>query len=262
MLIAPYILAFLLVFSRTLGVVGTAPLIGSPQVPALWKIGLSFYLALTVYTTIPAHTLTGQLGRISPGGFIEGVVVQSLAGAAIGLLSTFVFAAVQFAGEIIDVNAGLAIANALSPGLVGPTGLISNFQYVLFALWFLSVNGHYAILLALLDSFRVMPLAAAFPTGPVADTFWRALISLFVIGVQLAAPVLLALLLTNVSLAIASRAVPQLNVFVVGLNITMLVGIGLLFFVMPELVTSFSSLLNALETQLGQLLQGLGGKGP
>lgn len=252
---------FLLIFARIMGAVGTAPLFGNAQVPAIWKIGFSFFLTIVVASAVrlPGAAVTA-LAHAPLAHLIIPLVVQSLVGAAIGLCGGMVFAAVQFSGELLDVQIGFSMAQLLSPGMMGPSGLISNFQYILFALWFLSVNGHFALVLAFLDSFQAVPLSATLNAQPLAIIFLHQVVLLFIVGVQLAAPVMLALFLTNVSLAIASRAVPQMNVFVVGMPVSLLVGLTVLMVVMPAAGDLFGGLLTQMEQAITQVFYGLGGR--
>ncbi len=259
MTITPALLVFLLVFVRCLGVMSTAPLFGSAQVPAMFKIGLAFYLALIVYSASSLSQLAGRHVAFTLGWFITSLVMESLTGIAIGLIAGFIFAAVQFAGGMLDLQIGYSIASVVNPGFGAPTGLISSFWYTLFALFFLDIGGQYSILLAVLQSYHYVHLGAAVFGASVADVFLRALVTVFVLGVQLAAPITMAVFLTNVALAIASRAVPQMNVFVVGLPVTLLVGIVLLGFLMPELVAVMRDLVNTMNQQLGSVLAAMGG---
>jgi flagellar biosynthetic protein FliR len=257
--ITPELLAFLLIFVRSVSVIGTAPIFGGSQIPAVFKVGLSFFLALLVANTPQGAADLHALPTLSFGEFALDAVLQVVVGFAIGTMATTLFNIAQFAGELLDQQIGFSIATVLSPGIVGPVSLLGNFFYLLFALWFLSVNGHYAILLALLDSFRIVPLTGVHLGAPVAGLFLKAISTLIVVAVQLAAPILLALFLTNVSLAIASRAVPQMNVFVVGLPATLLVGLVLLVVLAPDIVAMFSNLLTTFEDGLASLLRALGG---
>ncbi|MCY0875296.1 MAG: flagellar biosynthetic protein FliR [Firmicutes bacterium] len=259
MVIPSYILVFLLVLLRTLGVAGTAPWLGNTQVPTIWKIGIGLLLALIVTTTIPAHQLLPTASTLQFPAFIVLAVQETLVGVALGFIMNVVFAAVEVAGGLLDLQIGLSIASIVSPGLVGPVTLLSNFEYMLFTLWFLAVNGHYVIILAILQSFRVLPIGAAHFSGPLENLFIQATANLFVLAIQMAAPVMLSLFITNVSLAAAARAVPQMNVFAVGLPLSLFVGFLVLSSVMPDLGTAFQGLLTLLETQIDDALRAMGG---
>ncbi len=260
MTITPVLLAFLLIFVRVLAVIGSAPVIGNAQIPAFFKIGLAFFIALLIDNTMTQTAIHTSMQGVTIGSFVALLVIEALTGLAIGLIASTAFAITQFAGELLDQQVGFSIATIISPGMTSPGGLLSNFYYLVFALWFLSVNGHYAILLALLQSFHIIPLGSAtLYNGALSNTFLQALISFMIMGLQFAAPVLLALFLTNVSLAVASRAVPQMNVFVVGLPISLLIGLLFVAMFVPDAVNAMQGILNSMENALSQVLQGLGG---
>lgn len=259
MMIPSYLLVFLLVFLRTLGVAGTAPWIGNSQVPAVWKLGIGFFLALMVDTNVPLQQLFPAHAALTMSTFLVIAVQETMVGIALGLMMNLAFAAVEFAGSLLDIQIGLSIASIVSPGLIGPVTILSNLQYLLFTMWFLAVNGHYAIILAILQSFRVLPLGVAQFSGPLAEVMLRGTADLFVLGLQMAAPVLLALFITNLSLAVASRAVQQLNVFAIGLPVSLLVGFIVLSSVMPDFAYAFQGLLSSLETGVNDTLQAMGG---
>ena len=259
MIVTPVILAFLLIFVRVVSAVGSAPIIGNAQIPTVFKIGLSFFLALIVDNTMAQSVILKQMHGVTLSSFLLLVFIESLTGLAIGLIASTAFAITQFAGEVLDQQVGFSIATIISPGMTNPAGLLSNFYYLVFALWFLSVNGHYAVLLALLQSFKVVPLGAAYLYhGSLSGYFLQSLISFTVIGLQFAAPVLLALFLTNVSLAVASRVVPQMNVFVVGLPVSLLIGLLFLALLLPEAASAMQGIVSSMENALSQVLHGLG----
>lgn len=114
------------------------------------------------------------------------------------------------------------------------------------------------MILALLQSYRYVPIGVAHFGGSVADVFLHATITLFSIGVEIAAPVMLAIFLTNIALAVASRAVPQMNVFFVGLPITLFIGLALVGVLMPALVDLMRELVDIMDQQINSLLLALG----
>ncbi|KUO95055.1 hypothetical protein ATW55_11295 [Ferroacidibacillus organovorans] len=184
-------------------------------------------------------------------------------GFAIGVVANALFLGIQFAGELLDVQTGFSMSSLVSPGTIGPTSLITNLYTVLFTLWFFSVDGHDVLFLALFQSFHVIPLGQAhFGAQGVSSTMLDALASLTLLGVEVAAPILLALFLTNVSLAVASRAVPQMNVFFVGLPITLFVGIALILLLIPDLTVAFSQVMLAMNEETNRMIQMLGGSHP
>nr|NNM91188.1 flagellar biosynthetic protein FliR [Bacilli bacterium] len=255
MTITPALLLLLLIFLRVLGMIGTAPVISNAQIPVWFKIGFALFLALIIDSTLTKQQSFQWSHGLDFPHFIILALIETLTGIAIGLIANTTFAITQFAGELLDQQVGFSIVSLISPGMVSPTGLLSNFYYIVFAVWFLSINGHYVVVLAIMQSFQVIPIGHAILfSGSLGKLFLDALIELMTMGLQLAAPVLIALFLTNVSLAVASKAVTQINVFSVGLPLTLLIGLLFIGMLLPDIVGSLQSIVLAMENDLNHLL--------
>ncbi len=259
MVINPYIMIFLLVFVRILSLFSLTPLIGAPQVPNLYKIGLAIFLAQTVVTTLTTHQLTLKLQHLSLLHLFYYVVQEALAGFSIGLIVITVFAAVEFAGELLDVQIGFSVATLVSPGMTSPAGILANFNNIIFSLLFITGHGLSTIVLAILESFRYLPLGVPVFSGQLANVLLQMLVNLSVIGIQLAAPVLLAAFMTNVALAVTSRLVPQINVFVVGFPLVLFLGLMMLGIMMPGMIYVMNNILDSMNNQIATILQAMGG---
>lgn len=249
----------LLVFVRALGLISTAPMFGGPQVPAIAKIGLGLFLAVVIVSAFPGAVLYPGRGAISLGLLVMLVIRESLVGIALGVTSGLVFAAVQYGGGVMDLMTGFAFSNIFSPTSQGTSTLLANYEYTLFVMLFIGLGGPANIILAVLESYRVVPIGAAVFGGPLADVLLRGVGDLTVIGMQIAGPVLFALFLSNVAMAVASRAVPQVNVFAVGLPLNLLIGLGVLLVVTPATVITMKGLLFEMDRQLGDALRAMGG---
>lgn len=249
---------FLLIFTRVVSFVGIMPGFPQAQIPGMVKVLFSFFLSMVLYNSLPHPALSGTLSSMIVPLFLEAGT-----GFAIGVVANALFLGIQFAGELLDVQTGFSMSSLVSPGTIGPTSLITNLYTVLFTLWFFSVDGHDVLFLALFQSFHVIPLGQAhFGAQGVSSTMLDALASLTLLGVEVAAPILLALFLTNVSLAVASRAVPQMNVFFVGLPITLFVGLALILLLIPDLTVAFSQVMLAMNEETNRMIQMLGGSHP
>ncbi|PWI58201.1 flagellar biosynthetic protein FliR [Sulfoacidibacillus thermotolerans] len=252
------ILIFLLIFVRATGVVFASPIFGNLQIPTLVKIGLSFYLSVIIVESLPKTTLLAHGVLVNATTFVLLLLQEALVGIALGLIANFIFYAIQFAGALLDLQIGFSMVNLVNPGFSTPSTPLANLLYILFALFFLGVHGDYSVILAILQSYRYVPIGSAHFGGPVADVFLHATITLFLIAVEIAAPVMLAIFLTNIAFAVASRAVPQMNVFFVGLPITLFLGLGLVGVLMPAFVALMRELIYTMDQQLNQLLLALG----
>ncbi len=259
MAITSFVMIFMLVFVRVLSLFAITPIFGAVQVPNLYKIGLSIFLAQVVVTTLSSNALAGKVQNLDLLHLFYYIVQEAMVGFVIGLIVLAVFGTVQFAGQLLDTQVGFSIANLLSPGLVAPAGILSNFHYIVFALIFISGNGLSTIVLAILESFRYLPLGVASFHGNLANELLQSLVNLTAIGIQIAAPVLLTAFMTNLALALASKLVPQINVFVVGFPLILFLGLGILAILIPGMVYVMNTLLSNLNDQIAGILQALGG---
>jgi flagellar biosynthesis protein FliR len=236
-----WIAAFMWPLARILALIATAPVMGSPSLPARVKIGLAVAITLVVAPTL------GPLPQVEPfsGTGLLILVQQILVGVAMGLAMKVVFAAVDTAGEIAGLQMGLGFATFYDPQAQASTPVLAQFVGLLATLVFLALNGHLLIISTLAESFRALPIseavAAALGWRTLAD--WGA--TIFASGLAMSLPILAALLITNVALGILTRAAPQLNMFAVGFPVTLSVGLVVLALVLPYLTPGLERLVHS-----------------
>lgn len=224
-----WLVAFVWPLVRILGLLMAAPVFGHRSVPARVKVGLGVFIALIVSPTLP------PLPDVALGSW-QGLFIlvqQFLIGLAIGFTMRVVFAAVELAGEIIGLQMGLGFASFFDPQSAAQTLVLSRFFNLLAMLVFLAVNAHLLVLGLVAESFTTLPVSAA----PLAAEGFRSVASfgstIFVVGLQIALPLIAVLLMTNLALGILTRSAPQLNIFAIGFPITLGVGLIVLDFSMP-----------------------------
>lgn len=183
---------------------------------------------LTLMLTLMIHPLVDWpiIDPVSAAGLSE-IVNQILIGVLMGLFLQIVTAAVVVGGQAIANAMGLSMATMVDPGL-GNVPLVSQFLIIIATLIFLSVGGHMLIIGILLRSFETFPVGAAFvQTANFATLIeWSSMI--FLGGVLLALPVMVALLLVNAGVGVITRAAPSLNIFAVGFPVFFLTGYAVL----------------------------------
>jgi flagellar biosynthetic protein FliR len=224
-------------FLRVLALLAAAPVLGHRAVPARAKIGLALLVAALLAPALPPSPPLDH-----PAAFAL-VLEQLLIGFALAFAMHVAFAAVALAGDLIGLQMGLSFATFVDPAHSGQSPMIGTFLGLLATLVFFAVDGHLALIAALAESFRHAPVGAALPA---ADT-WGALVgwggALFRIGLQLALPVLAAMLAGNLALGVLARAAPQLNLFAVGFPAALILGMALLALVLPLLDTPLAEAL-------------------
>ena len=215
--------------SRILALVATAPILGNPSVPIRTKLGLAIMITLLVAPTL------GELPQVNPGSEIGMLIIvqQVIIGTAIGFAMRIVFVAIEMAGEIIGLQMGLGFATIIDPQNAGQIPLIGRFLGLIASLAFLAIDGHLIMLALISQSFDTLPISTTGVTEPIFGALADWGKTIFLSGLQLSLPVLAALLITNLTLGILSRAAPQLNIFAVGFPLTLAVGWFVLALALP-----------------------------
>jgi flagellar biosynthetic protein FliR len=235
-----WIAGFLWPLTRILGMVATAPVFGNTGVPQLIKLTLGVLLAAIVAPTIP------NVPALDPTGW-QGLLIlvqELLIGVSMGFTMRLVFAAVEFAGEVASSTMGLGFATFFDPTSSARTSAISQFLALVATMVFLALNAHLALIEALVESFFTLPISGT-PlslAAPLEMVRWGSRI--FSAGLQVSLPIVAALLITNIALAILTRAAPQLNLFGIGFPITLGAGFLVISLTLPYLGTPLQNLFN------------------
>ncbi len=213
-----------------------APFFGSNAIAIRIKIVLALVLSLSLTPTFPLSVIPEDLvlEDLLPLAFSE-----SLIGLVLGLTTSFLFAGLQLAGQIVGFQLGFSLAKMIDPqsqveGTV--PALIHNFIGTMF---FLLMNGHHFFFYAVSDSFDYLPVGAAHLSGPVVREVIRLSAQILVSGLQMAGPVLAVTILTDVVLGVIGRSTPQINVLIVGMPLKTLVGLSFMsfgFYFLPQLL--------------------------
>lgn len=235
------IFRYLLILSRCLAFYAASPFF------TFFRLPLQVVVVAGIATTLSLGTTQGwgvDVPVDSLPQMVLLVVREVLLGGLLALVSAVVFAGIRFGGQLIGVQMGFSMANVIDPAGSGEVPLIGRFQELLAVTVFLAANGHHLLLQGLSYSFDAVP-----PGGFPALASLPALLvplgaSVFFVAIQVGAPVIGALFLTDTALGFVARAVPQMNVFLVGLPVKILVGMFFLVVTAPlfgALLTNYSS---------------------
>lgn len=217
-----------------------APIFGGSTVPTQTKILFSLMLSLILLPMVP---VISQAGPIDIGPLAWLGVNELLVGLVMGVAMVFIFAAVQYAGQIVDFQMGFAIVNLIDPTQDVQIPVMGFFHFLIAILIFLAMDAHHWVIRALVDSFDIVPIMTAGFSGLVIGGVSKAFGELFVIAMRIAAPAIAVLMLYNVSLGIIAKTVPQINLLIVGFPIRIalgmiVVGLSMTFFY-PYLSSAF-----------------------
>ena len=211
--------------ARLSGLLFLTPPFDSQAVPARLRVAIAFAFVLPVWPLLAAAAPAGIPDTVT----LLGRTARELAiGLSIGFVGRLIMAAGSFAAEVASVQIGLGLATTLDPSLGSQVTVLTRlYEWTLLGL-FLALDVHHLVLAAALESFRVVPIGDTALAVGGAGTLVSLGGRIFSIGLSLVAPTLGILFVLNLVLALASRAVPQLHLIVVGWPITVLVGLLLL----------------------------------
>jgi len=246
--------AFLLVFARTLAFFITVPLFSYRTIPTMFKIGFSFFLSLVILPNMEATEFA--LDHIYFLLLLKEVAV----GLAIGLIAYVISSIVQIAGGFIDFQMGFAIANVVDPQTGAQSPIIGQFFYMIALLFLLSVNGHYLLIDGIYNSYQFIAIDGLVTVdGDFSEFIITTFNKMFLIAFQMALPLVGCLFLVDVALGIIARAVPQVNVFVVGLPLKILVSFIVLSVFIPLYMMLTKFIFETMFVTMRDLMAVLGG---
>ncbi|PZD93338.1 flagellar biosynthetic protein FliR [Paenibacillus sambharensis] len=245
---------FLLIFCRITSFFVVAPVFSTRGVPTMFKVGLGFFLSVIVYLSYGSS----QAAVPADATYLLLVGREILVGLLIGFTCYLFFTVVQTAGAFIDLQMGLAMANVYDPMTGASAPITGNFKFYVMVLIFLGMNGHHFLLDGIVQSYDWIPidngLFTQMAAGTITQFLTKALVITFMLALQISAPLVVALFLTDVGLGFLAKTAPQFNVFVIGMPLKILIGLLLLALVVPGLTGLFAHLFSQMFNAMGELM--------
>lgn len=221
-----YLDTFLLVFVRTLGLMLIVPVFGNRSVPQMLKIIFAFFLTVL---TISARSFTDVPSSFEAVNFAVAVAMEFLTGWLIGFAAYLVFSVLSLAGQFIDMQIGFSMVNVFDPMSQIQLTITGNLYYYVLMIVVIVTNAHHFFIVRLMESYEVIPLGGIVLSPDLEKSLIEYMSQYFSIALQIAAPVFFVMLITNVILGILARAVPQLNMFVIGFPVKILLGLSTIY---------------------------------
>ena len=217
---------FFVIFTRLGGLMLIAPTLGDNNIPPQIKIVLTFLLSLVFFPVVAAPDL-GPNPDLGQAGLM--IISEFAVGLLMGFAVRLMFTAVSLAGEVAGFQMGIGIANIFDPGSETQVSLIGQINMIFALLLFVVMDGHHIMIKALAGSYDVLPPGAMVLKAEGMQFFVGLVGNLFLLGLQIGAPLIVALLAANLGMGLMARSVPQLNVIIVGFPFT--IGLGLLLMI-------------------------------
>lgn len=248
---------WLLVLIRISVLVFMLPIITTDEVPAKLKAGLSFFLSIIIFPTLP-HVVIAIPESLP--GYILMAVKEIYIGLVMGFAGTFVFAGIRFAGSWIDAETGFNMMQMMNPMAQEEDTPMGHLLFIIFIMLLLSTGGYMFYLQAISESFRLIPLAGAeAASGAMVAVFARMSLFAFLLGMKVAAPLISTLFISSIALAIIARIMPQMNVWMVGMPMKLILGAMTMVFALPLMWQAFQKEQTTLHAYWIGLMRLMGG---
>ncbi len=232
---------YLLVFARMAGIVFLFPYFNWPGIPAVLRIWIAMILSWLIYLSLPGEA------PFSPAGAPEMVLLlarEAAVGLALGFLIVLCFSLFTQAGQLMDLGAGLTLSAIFNPQAGGQVTLLGRFYYLLVLVYYLAINGHHLFITSIAESYRLIPLDSAFLARELAGGMGQIFTRIFTLAFQIAAPVIVVLLIMDLALGLIAKTVPQVHVFVEGLPLKIALALLILGILLHPMAAAWESLLD------------------
>lgn len=228
----PFVLTMAaLIWTRVLAMVSVIPFLFAKPAPQMARVGTSIVITIFLYPIlVTGNAMPPEVGMYGlPVLFLK----EILFGLAMGFMVSIMFYGFQSAGQMIDNQRGVSLARILIPELGEQASITSHFMFQFAVVLFLVLGGHRLFLKSFIESYQVLPLFQ-FPESvaglqPLMTLFIVMTGKVIFISIQIAAPVIVAILMADIILGVANRFAPQINVWELGFNIRGYIGILMLF---------------------------------
>ena len=242
---------YLLILVRITGYVFTAPFFSLKNVPIRIKAGFSIFLAAILLYTVPYTT--PEYSTVI--GFAVLIVKEALAGAIMGLFANIAYQIIAFSGQFIDMEIGFSMVNVFDPTTNIQTTITSNLYGYLVLLVMFITNLHHYFIRAIVDSFQLIEIGKVSFSPNLYQLMVGFITDYFIIGFRIVLPVFAAILIVNTLLAILAKIAPQMNMFVVGMQIKIFVGLIVLAVIMELIPGVADAIFNEMKKMLLQSLK-------
>jgi flagellar biosynthetic protein FliR len=227
---------FMLVFARIGAMVMLLPGLGESNIPVRVKLAIALLLTLII---LPLHRTAYHVDLNSMTSLLVLMVYEIIIGIMLGATARVTLSALQVAGSVIAQQLGLGFVTAVDPTQGQQGLLIGNFLTLLGITMLFATDTHHLVIAALNESYRIFSPGEVMPTGDVAALATRAFAAAFKIGMQLSAPFLVFGLVFNIGLGVLARLMPQMQVYFVGVPLSIMIGFLIFALVLAAMMGTY-----------------------
>nr|MBP3598254.1 flagellar biosynthetic protein FliR [Eubacterium sp.] len=240
---------YLLILIRISTFIMSAPFFNANTIPMRVKMSLSVMLTLVMIPVVPVITLD-YVGVI---GYASLILQEAAVGLILGFMCNICLYIVSFAGQLMDIEIGLSMANMFDPMTNISVTVTGNMYMYLVMLVMMATRMHHFVLRAILDTFSYFNIGQAVFRGDIVETAITFMGNYFLVGFRIVLPIFACMLVINVVLGVLSRAAPQMNMFVVGIQLKVFVGILILLIIVPTVSTVSNFIFDVMKETVTQI---------
>lgn len=217
---------FLLVLVRITGMFFLSPIFGRRNIPNYYKVGFCFIFSIITANSVPVPELS-QYSSLASYAVLIGK--ELLLGLMLGFISYLLFSGIYIAGQLIDMRIGFGMVSVFDPIANIQVPITADFYVVIATVMMLITDAHHILIHAIADSYNLLPIGEVIFNGDVITQIIKLFTNIFAIGFKIAAPITVSILITDIALGIISKSMPQLNVFMLGMPIKIILGLSIIF---------------------------------
>ena len=246
---------FLMILVRVATFVYIAPFFGMNNTPNRVKIGFSALLAIVLFQTIQPKEVLEYSGVI---GFAIIVLKEGITGLLIGFAANICNSIIVFSGKVIDMEIGLAMANMYDPTTKAQSGLTGTMYNYFIMMLLIVTNMHHYILRALVDTYQIIPVnGAVFDWEHLMGSMVMYMTDMMAIGFRIALPIFACSMILSCILGIMAKVASQMNMFAVGMQIKILLGLGIMFLTVVLIPNISDFIFTEMKRMIVSMIEGM-----
>ncbi len=244
----------LLIFCRITMALQFIPIMIETKLPAPARVGISVVLSITVFSTITFEPIMQHSTTL---GFFIVIMKELVIGIILSFGVAMFFQVYSFVGQLWSMQGGLGMSTFFDPASGSQTPLLGRFYYLAFSTIFLVSGGYHWFIQSLVETFQHIPIGHTLSSGALLGVVVNAMAQFWMISFKLASPILAIIFIVDCGLGILARTVPQMNMFVIGLPLKLIILLVMLVFTLSLLPAFNDVIIRAVVDLFYNLVQGL-----
>lgn len=247
-----YFLALILVFIRLTSFFLVAKSLFPKGIPPILKGAIGMILSFAIISGINYQVVLEINNNYM---LVYSVVSEIMSGVILGFIANMIFEFIRMAGGYMDIQIGLSMMNILDPSSETTSTPFSNLSYFISMVIFFIIDGHHLLIKCLIQSFKVVNIGQNIVFQDTFSVVLDAFREYFVVGVKIAIPLVLIIIITDLCMALVSRTVPAINVMILGMPVKMVVGLLTFIALLPIMIKIISYAFNLIPDIIEEMLK-------